>query len=129
MSTFDDPFDSSRELSRFGCICGQHRSSAEHDHAERTLRCDQVPNQPENLEKRYEGVVASALVRAMFPKDAARRAFLKSVGVSTALAALSQFFPLQTATEDFAEGGAPEKKDHTIGLLPITCATPIDMTA
>src|SRR5437763_1192535 len=129
MSTFDDPFDSSRELSRFGCVCGQHRSSAERDHAERTLRCDQVPNQPENLEKRYEGVVASALVRAMFPKDAARRAFLKSVGVSTALAALSQFFPLQTATEVFAEGGAPEKKDLKVGFIPITCATPIIMAA
>src|SRR5438309_608144 len=129
MSTFDDPFDSSRELSRFGCICGQHRSSAEHDHAERTLRCDQVPNQPESLERRYEGVVASALVRAMFPKDAARRAFLKSVGVSTALAALSQFFPFRTATEVFAEGGAPEKKDLKVGFIPITCATPIIMAA
>ena len=46
-------------------------------------------------DKRYEGVVASAVMRAMFPKDAARRAFLKSVGASTALAAISQFFPLQ----------------------------------
>ena len=55
-------------------------------------------------EKRYEGVVASAVMRAMFPKDAARRAFLKSVGASTALAAISQFFPLKTATEVFARG-------------------------
>ena len=31
MSTFDDPFDSNRELS--GCVCGQHRSAAEHDQA------------------------------------------------------------------------------------------------
>src|SRR5437899_11441442 len=128
MSTFDDPFDSSRELSRSGCVCGQHRSSAEHDHAERALRCDQVQSQAESLEKRYEGVVASALMRAMFPKDAARRAFLKSVGVSTALAALSQFFPLQTATEVFAQGaGAIEKKDLKVGFIPITCATPIIM--
>jgi nitrate/nitrite transport system substrate-binding protein len=42
------------------------------------------------------------------PRDAARRAFLKSVGASTALAA-SQFFPLKTATEVFAQGGAIEK--------------------
>src|SRR2546429_6583890 len=129
MSTFDDPFDSSRELSRFGCVCGQHRSSAEHDHAERALRCDQVRNQAESMEKRYEGVVASALMRAMFPKDAARRAFLKSVGASTALAALSQFFPLQTATEVFAEAGTPEKKDLKVGFITITCATPIIMAA
>ena len=129
MSTFDDPFDSSRALSRFGCVCGQHRSSAEHDHAERALRCDQVQSQAESLEKRYEGVVASALMRAMFPKEAARRAFLKSVGASTALAALSQFFPLQTATDVFAEAGTPEKKDLKVGFIPITCATPIIMAA
>src|SRR5207302_968373 len=109
--------------------CGQHRSSAEHDHAERALRCDQVQSQAESMEKRYEGVVASALMRAMFPKDAARRAFLKSVGASTALAAISQFFPLQTATEVFAAGGEPEKKDLKVGFIPITCATPIIMAA
>ena len=76
------------------------------------------------MEKRYEGVVASALMRAMFPKDAARRAFLKSVGASTALAALSQFFPLQTATEVFAEAGTPEKKDLKVGFIPITVFVP-----
>jgi nitrate/nitrite transport system substrate-binding protein len=56
-----------------------------------------------------------------------RRAFLKSVGASTALAALSQFFPLKTATEVFAQGGPIEKKDLKVGFIPITCATPIIM--
>ncbi len=68
-------------------------------------------------------------MRAMFPKDAARRAFLKSVGASTALAAISQFFPIRTATEVFAEERTPEKKDLKIGFIPITCATPIIMAA
>ena len=54
-------------------------------------------------EQTYEGVVASAVMRKIFPKDAARRAFLKSVGASTALAALGQFFPLKSATEVFAQ--------------------------
>src|SRR5438270_358725 len=72
-------------------------------------------------------MVASAVMRAMFPRDAARRAFLKSVGASTALAAISQFFPLKTATEAFAQGGALEKKDLRVGFIPITCATPIIM--
>ena len=66
-------------------------------------------------------------MRKIFPQDAARRAFLKSVGASTALAALSQFFPLKTATEVFAQGGALEKKDLKVGFIPITCATPIIM--
>ena len=125
MSTFDDPFDAERELKN-GCVCGQHRSAAEHDYAERTLRCEPVAGPSE--EKRYEGVVASAVMRAVFPRDAARRAFLKSVGASTALAALSQFFPLKTATEAFAEA-TPEKKDLKVGFIPITCATPIIMAA
>ena len=127
MSSFDDPFDADRALSRSGCVCGQHRSAGEHDQAVLTLRCDPVPMETE--QQRYEGVVASAVMRAMFPQDAARRAFLKSVGASTALAAISQFFPIKTATEVFAEAGAPEKKDLKVGFIPITCATPIIMAA
>src|SRR6266849_1234715 len=125
MSTFDDAFDADRKLSRSGCGCGQHRSVEEHERAALTLRCEAPPDD----EARYEGVVASAVMRAIFPKDAARRAFLKSVGASTALAAISQFFPLKTATEVFAEAGAPEKKDLKVGFIPITCATPIIMAA
>lgn len=122
MSSFDDPFDPARQLRPTGCTCGQHASAAEHDRAAK-LQCAAV----ETEERRYEGVVASAVMRAMFPKDAARRAFLKSVGASTALAALSQFFPLKAATEAFAQGGAIEKKDLKVGFIPITCATPIIM--
>jgi nitrate/nitrite transport system substrate-binding protein len=122
MSTFDNPFDPRGRLKASGCSCGGHVSQAEHDDAAR-LQC--VPAETE--EKRYEGVVASAVMRKIFPQDATRRAFLKSVGASTALAALSQFFPLKTATEVFAQGGALEKKDLKVGFIPITCATPIIM--
>src|SRR5712692_1102306 len=125
MSSFDSPFDPERAL-QSGCSCGRHVSQAEHDrNAQPQLQCAAV----ENEEKRYAGVVASAVVRAMFPKDVARRAFLKSVGASTALAAISQFFPIKTATEVFAEERAPEKKDLKVGFIPITCATPIIMAA
>src|SRR5437899_4629742 len=125
MSTFDDPFDSDRGLRPFGCSCGQHASEAEHEAAAQL----QIRASIESEQKRYEGVVASAVMRAMFPKDAARRAFLRSVGAATAVAALSQFFPLKTATEAFAEGGPLEKKDLKVGFIPITCATPIIMAA
>src|SRR5919109_208901 len=127
MSTFDNPFDSERRLNRSGCICGRHRSQAEHEaEAQRQLACAPVQRM-DNQEKRYEGVVASAVMRAVFPKDRARRAFLKSVGASTALAALSQLFPLKIASEVFAQAGALEKKDLKVGFIPITCATPIIM--
>src|SRR5262249_23221478 len=110
------------------CMCGRHGSQAEHDdEARRQLHCAPVKQAVESEDKRYQGVVASAVMRAVFPKDRARRAFLKSVGASTALAALSQFFPLDTATEVFAQTAAPEKKDLKVGFIPITCATPIIM--
>ena len=126
MSTFDNPFDPHRRLERAGCACGRHRSEAEHEYAaRRQLQC--TPVERDSEDKRYQGVVASAVMRAVFPKDAARRSFLKAVGASTALAALSQFFPLRTATEVFAQGGAIEKKDLKVGFIPITCATPIIM--
>src|SRR5215468_3637077 len=125
MSTFDNPLDPERRLSQ-GCVCGRHGSQSEHDYeARRQLHCAVVERQSE--EERYRGVVASAVMRAIFPKDRARRAFLKSVGASTALAALSQLFPLNTATEVFAQAAAPEKKDLKVGFIPITCATPIIM--
>src|SRR5258708_39958824 len=125
MSMFDNPFDPRRGLNRDGCACGRHVSQIEHERdAQRQLQCAAVSS---SEEKRYEGVVASAVMRAVFPHDATRRAFLKAVGASTALAALSQFFPLGAATEVFAQGGAIEKKDLKVGFIPITCATPIIM--
>jgi nitrate/nitrite transport system substrate-binding protein len=124
MSTFDNPFDPSTRLRSSGCACGLHATEAEHYRAEQ-LRC--VPVESQSDEKRYENAVASAVMRAVFPKDATRRAFLNSVGASTALAALSQFFPLKAATEVFAQGVPIEKKDLKVGFIPITCATPIIM--
>jgi nitrate/nitrite transport system substrate-binding protein len=126
MGLFDNPLDGKSRLDRSGCRCGRHANEIEHESAEQPqLQCAAV----ESEEKRYEGVVASAVLRAVFPKDAARRAFLKSVGASTAIAALSQFFPLKIATEVFAQGApaALEKKDLKVGFIPITCATPIIM--
>jgi nitrate/nitrite transport system substrate-binding protein len=128
MSTFDDPFDAKARLTS-GCNCGRHVSQFVHDQEARAMAGPQLACVPATSEdKRYENVVASAVMRAVFPKDATRRAFLHSVGASTALAALSQFFPLGTATEVFAQGaGAIEKKDLKVGFIPITCATPIIM--
>ena len=126
MPMFDNPFDPRNRLTRSGCVCGRHVNQIEHDR-DTQLQCAPVESQSSSDEKRYQGVVASAVMRAMFPKDAARRAFLKSVGASTALAAVSQFFPLGMASEVFAQAKAIEKKDLKVGFIPITCATPIIM--
>jgi nitrate/nitrite transport system substrate-binding protein len=113
MSTVDDPSDPRLSLAA-GCSCGRHAD--EHAHARAASE-----------EERYEGVVASAVMRALFPEDAARRTFLKTAGASTALAAVSQFLPLRLAAEIFAASGSLEKTDLKIGFIPITCATPIIM--
>ena len=118
MSTFDNPFDPDRRLPlerlqlRPACREAAHEAAAQL----------QIQASVESEQKRYEGVVASAVMRAMFPRDVARRAFLKSVGGATAAAVLSQFFPLKTATEAFAEGGPLEKRepDQPGPRMPIT---------
>ncbi|GJE18086.1 CmpA/NrtA family ABC transporter substrate-binding protein [Methylobacterium marchantiae] len=115
MALFDDPFNARLTLKRGGCSCGAHHSQAEHDAAAPTG------------DARIARAVESAVMRALFPEDAQRRAFLKSVGAATALAAVSQFFPTKFAAEAFAQGAKPEKTDLKVGFIPITCATPIIM--
>ncbi|MBB3948477.1 nitrate/nitrite transport system substrate-binding protein [Rhizobium skierniewicense] len=118
---FDNPFDAKTVLKSHGCSCGRHSNEAEHASA---IRATEVVD---GSEKMYENVVASAVLRAMFPSDVSRRAFLKAVGGATAVAALSQVFPLATATEAFAQSGPLEKTNLKVGFIPITCATPIIM--
>jgi nitrate/nitrite transport system substrate-binding protein len=84
-------------------------------------------NAPVDADGRLKRVVEAAVMRALFPNDIERRAFLKAVGAATAASAVSSIFPLATATEAFAQGGAIEKKDLNVGFIPITCATPIIM--
>jgi nitrate/nitrite transport system substrate-binding protein len=119
MSAFQDPFDPGRALAR-GCTCGAHESQADHDRSLPAPDCT-----GEALGSR---AVESAVMRALFPGDAARRRFLHAVGASTALAAISTIFPLGAAKEAFAQGaGKIEKPKLSVGFIPITCATPIIM--
>jgi nitrate/nitrite transport system substrate-binding protein len=93
------------------CACGRHASEAEHQ-----------------IAAAEERVVEEAVVRALFPHPGLRRRFLKSVGASTALAAVSALFPLAAAKDAFAQGaGKLEKAKLKVGFIPITCATPIIM--
>ena len=114
--SFGHPFDANRSLQNGRCSCGRHGSQVEHQKAALAAS-----------DARTTRIVESAVVRALFPEDHTRRAFLSAVGTSTALAAISQFFPLAFAKEAFAQAAAPEKKDLKVGFIPITCATPIIM--
>ncbi|WP_020185682.1 CmpA/NrtA family ABC transporter substrate-binding protein [Methylopila sp. 73B] len=115
MTTFKDPFDARYRLNSRGCSCGQHGSETEHAEAQASD------------DARTGRVVEGAVMRALFPHDATRRAFLSAVGAGTAFAAVNALFPLASATEVFAQGAKPEKTDLKVGFIPITCATPIIM--
>jgi len=112
---FDNPFDEHKTLGT-SCSCGAHRSEAEHAAALAT-------------EEAMAGrVVEQAVMRALFPQDAVRRRFLRTVGAGTAFSALQAVFPLGAAKEAFAQTpGKIEKQKLAVGFIPITCATPIIM--
>ena len=117
MSAFDNPYDPNVKLGS-GCSCGHHASQHEHEADAATRDADALASR----------AVESAVMRALFPQDAQRRQFLRAVGASTAMAALSTLFPLAAAKEAFAQGaGKLEKTKLKVGFIPITCATPIIM--
>ncbi len=71
--SLNNPFDPNAEL--HACSCGHHASQAEHELAE--------------VEALNQRVIQTTVMRALFPQDAERRKFLRSVGTSTAWAASS----------------------------------------
>ena len=118
MSAFKNPFDPEVALAR-GCNCGAHSSQAEHDAADSLATAGE-----EGLSQR---VMEQAAMRALFPRDAERRRFIRAVGASTALAAVSSVFPFGALTAMAQDRGPLEKKDLKVGFIPITCATPLIM--
>jgi hypothetical protein len=63
MSIFD-PFDPARMEDGPTCICGGHRSQAEHDYQSRLmLQCASVET---DRRKRFEGLLAAAAMRTSF---------------------------------------------------------------
>src|SRR5688572_28975447 len=111
-----DPFD---PKVRLGCSCGAHASQAEHDQRAGAL----LPGE----EALNRSVIETAVMRALFPRDALRRRFLGAVGSATALSAISGLFPFSALEALAQERRPPEKKDLKIGFIPITCASPLIM--
>jgi nitrate/nitrite transport system substrate-binding protein len=120
MSAFKNPFDPFTRLGA-SCDCGMHRSQAEHEADRGDLEADAGE---EALNRR---VIESATMRALFPHDETRRRFIRAVGASTAMAAVSSFLPLGALEAMAQDRKAPEKKDLKIGFIAITCATPLIM--
>ena len=72
-----------------------------------------------------ERTIAAAVLKAADPD---RRRLLALLGTAALTALIAEVFPLGRLVSSAAEsGGTPEKKDLSIGFIPITCATPIIM--
>ncbi len=83
------------------------------------------PSSEQNVQKILERTVLSAVVQAAGPT---RRQLLAGLGAATLTTLISQIFPLEKMMALAADPvGKPEKKNLSIGFIPITCATPIIM--
>ncbi|WP_447973015.1 ABC transporter substrate-binding protein [Nitrospira sp. Kam-Ns4a] len=72
-----------------------------------------------------EQSVVAAVLRAAGPT---RRQFLAGLGRTVLTALISEVLPMPRMIAFAADpAGKPEKKDLSIGFIPITCATPIIM--
>lgn len=111
-----DPYDADRPL-MLRCSCGADH--APRDHA--------ATVDPDALGRSF---MEASLVKALFPAEPVRRAFLKAVGRRSAMAAIAAALPAGalTSLQAMAQDKKPlEKKDLKIGFIPITCASPLIM--
>ncbi len=104
------------------CACGCEGAIETH---RRTFGAQMVEEDYSGFEKYSDRIVETAVFNALIPNGLQRRAFLKAVGASTALAAISQFFPLATGKAIALETPALEKTKLNVGYVPITCTTPL----
>ncbi|WP_222837494.1 CmpA/NrtA family ABC transporter substrate-binding protein, partial [Marinobacter sp. F3R11] len=104
------------------CPCGDHSSMEEH---RRELGDAMQAGAYQGEEQQIDRTVETTVLRSLFPDPMFRRKFLKAVGAGTALAAISQAFPLGVA-QAMAKDTAPlEKTKLDIGFVPITCTIPL----
>lgn len=119
------PFDDTPLI--IGCNCGQHTNQSECNHARLPHNFYQVGTQSQ-LETVSADMIEAIAVKAIFPHEPTRRAFLKAVGKGTVITAIASVLPLISLQEAVAlDRLTPEKKSVDIGFLPILCATPLIM--
>ncbi len=109
MSAYD-PYDADRPL-MLRCSCGADHAPQDHVEEEALGR----------------DFMEATLVKALFPAEPVRRAFLKAVGRRTAMAAIGSVLPIASLQAMAQEKKPLEKKDLKIGFIPITCASPLIM--
>lgn len=111
-----DPYESNRPLF-LRCACGGDHAPDQHAQA---MAAPDV----ERLGREF---IEACLVKALFPHEPVRRAFLQAVGRQTAMAAIGSVLPMAALQAMAQEKRAPEKNELKIGFIAITCATPLIM--
>ncbi len=117
MAPGGDPYDADRPL-MLRCACGSTHTGPTSDGP--TAACAD----PQAASRQF---VEACLVKALFPAEPMRRAFLHAVGRRSAMAAIASVLPIASLQAMAEETKAPEKKDLKIGFIAITCATPLIM--
>jgi nitrate/nitrite transport system substrate-binding protein len=124
MSGFDriyDPYDAARRLLA-RCACGGDHAPQDHERAAGAAAPQRV-----DAEQLGRDFVEASLVKALFPHEPLRRAFLQAVGRRTAMAAIASVLPVPALQAMAQEKRPLEKNDLKIGFIAITCATPLIM--
>src|SRR5260221_1591803 len=112
-----DAYDADRPLLA-RCACGGEHSSADH----------QAAHIPASVEEFSCSFIEAAIVKAIFPHEPTRRAFLRAAGRNTAMAAIASVMPLASLQAlAIGDGTRLERTELKIGFISISCATPIIM--
>ncbi|TAJ24346.1 MAG: nitrate ABC transporter substrate-binding protein [Nitrospirae bacterium] len=94
-------------------------------HMDDEVSVERKATSEEYFDRTVEQAVVAAVLRAA---DPSRRQFLAGMGAAALAALIAEAFPLGKLKAFAADPvGKPEKKDVSIGFIPITCGTPIIM--
>lgn len=127
MTHFKDPFNPNIDVWN---ECGEAAGDAGDPYiglsAEDAAVLRRRAKQASNSENGMARALESSVMQGLFKTDVSRRAFLRSAGVTGAIAAVATVFPL-SSLQLMAEEAMKnlEKTKLTLGFVPITCATPI----
>ena len=124
----------SSDFKDLNCFHGHGHSDHDHAHQEAAATAPEhnddpvAPSTAPSQEGVMESLVEKAVMNAIIPDPIHRRKFIDTVGKTAAAAAVASVFPMDTAKSMAADPVKNiEKKDLSIGFIPITCATPIIM--
>ncbi len=112
-----NPYDAQQPL-LVGCSCGGNHAPDQHPNVLRQTDAEQIGRD----------FIEATMVKALFPHEPTRRAFLNAVGKNTAMAAIASVVPMiSMQAMAYERPGELEKRDLKIGFVAITCATPLIM--